>query len=72
MVTSLCSSSTIRIGPKKAGYLGNLFPVFSAALGIVVLGEAFRWFHGLGGIVILGGIYLATYSRDAPEPRTGS
>ncbi len=58
----------IRIGPKTAGYLGNLFPVFSAALAIVLLGEALRWYHAMGGIVILGGIYLATYSRAAPQP----
>jgi drug/metabolite transporter (DMT)-like permease len=53
----------MRIGPKTAGYLGNLFPVFSAAAAIVLLGEALRWYHAMGGIVILGGIYLATYSR---------
>ncbi len=58
----------IRLGPKTAGYFGNLFPVFGATLGIVLLGEAFRWFHALGGIVILGGIYLATYSPVASKP----
>ena len=46
----------LRIGPKTAGYLGNLFPVFSAAMGIVLLDEPFEWYHAIGGIVILGGI----------------
>ena len=49
-----------RIGPRIAGYMGNLFPVFGAALGILILGEAFEWFHAVGGAVILAGIYLAT------------
>jgi drug/metabolite transporter (DMT)-like permease len=48
------------VGPKTAGYFGNLFPVFGAALGVLVLGEPFRWFHAVGGGVTLAGIYLAT------------
>src|SRR5258706_6672442 len=43
----------MQIGPKAAGYFGNLFPVFGAALGILLLGEPFRWFHAVGGIVTL-------------------
>ena len=61
----------IRIGPKAAGYFGNLFPVFGAGLGILLLGESFESFHAVGGIVILGGIYLATYSRATPAAAPG-
>jgi drug/metabolite transporter (DMT)-like permease len=50
----------IRIGPQQAGYFGNLFPVFGATLGIVLLGEPFAWYHAVGGALTLGGIYLAT------------
>jgi len=50
----------MRVGPKMAGYFGNLFPVFGAALGVLFLGESFRWFHAVGGLVTLSGIYLAT------------
>jgi drug/metabolite transporter (DMT)-like permease len=59
----------LRIGPKTAGYFGNLFPVFGAALGILLLGEPFQWFHAIGGMVILGGIYLATVGPAAPRPQ---
>jgi drug/metabolite transporter (DMT)-like permease len=57
----------MRIGPKTAGYFGNLFPVFGAALGIVLLGEPFRWFHAAGGLVTLSGIYLATIAPAKPS-----
>jgi drug/metabolite transporter (DMT)-like permease len=43
--------------------------VFGAALGILLLGEPFLWFHAVGGAVILAGIYLATVSPAAPRPR---
>ena len=56
----------MRIGSKTAGYLGNLFPVFGAVLGILLLGEPFRWFHAVGGIVTLAGIGLATMTSPVP------
>jgi EamA-like transporter family protein len=58
-------------GPKTAGYFGNLFPVFGAALGILLLGEQFRWFHAVGGIVTVSGIYLATVAAPADQVRVG-
>jgi len=53
----------LRIGAKNAGYFGNLYPVFGATMGIIVLGEPFRWYHAVGALIILAGIYLATLSR---------
>ncbi len=58
----------LRVGAKTAGYLGNLFPVFGATLGILLLGEPFQWFHALGGIVTLAGIVLATMAPATPIP----
>ena len=58
----------MRVGPKAAGYFGNLFPIFGAALGILLLGEPFRWFHAAGGVLVLVGIYLATVSPAAVRP----
>jgi drug/metabolite transporter (DMT)-like permease len=58
----------VRLGPKNAGYLANLYPVFGAAFGIVLLGEALEWYHAAGAAVILGGIYLATMSGPRNEP----
>ena len=62
----------MRVGPKTAGYFGNLFPVFGAALGIVLLGEPFQWFHAVGGIVTLSGIYLATNAPAKLPPATAT
>jgi len=53
----------LRIGAKNAGYFGNLYPVFGATMGILVLGEPLRWYHAAGASIILAGIYLATVSR---------
>lgn len=50
----------MRIGPQTAGYFGNLFPVFGAILGVLLLGEAFAWYHWWGGLLTLLGIYVAT------------
>lgn len=62
----------MRVGPKTAGYFGNLFPIFGATLGILLLGEPFRWFHGVGGILVLAGIYLATVTPAAVRPQTAA
>jgi drug/metabolite transporter (DMT)-like permease len=62
---TLWNLGTMRVGAKHAGYIGNLYPVFSATLGILVLGEPFGWHHALGALVIFAGIYLATMATAA-------
>ena len=57
----------IRIGAQTAGYLPNLYPIFTALLAVTILGEHLLWYHWLGGAMVLGGIALAT---TAPR-RTG-
>jgi drug/metabolite transporter (DMT)-like permease len=57
----------MKVGAKTAGYLGNLFPVFGAALGILLLGEPFQWFHAVGGVTTLSGIALATMAAAPPN-----
>lgn len=57
---TLWNVGVLRIGPKAAGYFGNLYPVFGAVLGIVLLGEPLHGFHAVGGAVVLAGIVLAT------------
>ena len=47
------------LGPARAGVFVNLVPVITAALGVFVLGEDFRWFHAAALIFVLGGIGLA-------------
>ena len=68
LAITLYNMAIRRIGPRVAGYMGNLFPVFGAALGILILGEAFEWFHALGVVVILAGIYLATVATTGATP----
>ena len=66
---SLYNAGVVRVGSASAGYLGNLFPVFSALLAVIFLGEAIAWYHALGGMLVLGGIYLATVPPGALRRR---
>ncbi len=66
---SLYNAGVVRVGSASAGYFGNLFPVFSALLAVIFLGEAIAWYHALGGMVVLGGIYLATVPPGALRRR---
>lgn len=61
--TTLFNSGVLRIGPATAAYFGNLYPVFASVLAVLLLGESFQWFHGVGGALVLGGIYFATVAR---------
>jgi drug/metabolite transporter (DMT)-like permease len=38
----------------------NLIPLFSAIFAAIFTGEHIRLFHGIGGCLILGGVYLTT------------
>ena len=71
--TTMYNSGVIKVGPTTSGYFGNLYPAFAAVLAIIFLGEPFEWFHGLGGVLVLAGIYIATVSRRAEtEPVSDS
>ncbi|WP_417693403.1 DMT family transporter [Roseibium sp.] len=47
------------IGPARAGVFINLVPVFAAILAVAILGEDFRFDHGLAMVLVLGGIWLS-------------
>jgi drug/metabolite transporter (DMT)-like permease len=51
------------IGPGRAGLFVNLVPVFAALLAVAILGEPFRWYHGVALTLVLGGIWLAEQRR---------
>jgi drug/metabolite transporter (DMT)-like permease len=57
---TLWNIATIRIGAQAAGYLGNLYPPFTALLAVTILGETLLWFHWVGAVMVLVGIVLAT------------
>ena len=48
------------IGPDRAGVYSNLVPIYSAALGVLILNEAFGLYHFLSiTIVITNYIYIS-------------
>ena len=51
------------IGPNRAGPFNHLTPVFAALLAILFLGERFAFYHAIGGVLIVAGLYLASVER---------
>jgi len=48
------------LGPATASLFSYLMPVFTALLGVLLLGEQLHWFHLLGGGLTFCGLLLAT------------
>jgi drug/metabolite transporter (DMT)-like permease len=48
------------LGPARVGMVLYLGPLYSAAIAWAVLGERIEWFHGIGALLILPGIWLST------------
>lgn len=68
--TSCWNEGTYRAGAAQAGYFGNLFPIFAGLLAIIILGEQPHWYHGVGALCVVIGIWLATahHARHATQP----
>lgn len=49
------------LGPATASLFSYLMPVFTALLGVLLLGEVLRWYHVLGGTLTFLGLLLATW-----------
>lgn len=47
------------IGANNAALFLNAVPIFGALLSVLVLGEAFYWYHAVGMVFVMGGITLA-------------
>ncbi len=57
------------IGANRAGLFINLVPVFGAVLAVVILNETFEFYHGVGLVMVIGGILLAeTSARRHKKP----
>ena len=54
------NEGTRLIGARRSGLASNLVPIFTSVLAVLLLGEHFAWFHGLGVALIFAGIWLAT------------
>jgi drug/metabolite transporter (DMT)-like permease len=53
------------IGPIRAGLFVNLVPVFGALLAVLILEEAFLWYHAAALLMVLAGIGIAESRRSA-------
>jgi drug/metabolite transporter (DMT)-like permease len=64
IVSYLCYNRGVElVGANRAGLFIHLMPVFGSIMAVLFLGEAFRWYHGVGVFLIGTGIFLATRSR---------
>jgi drug/metabolite transporter (DMT)-like permease len=62
IVAYLCYNRGVELlGANWAGLFIHLMPVFGSLMAIVFLGETFRWFHGLGFVLIITGIVFTTH-----------
>jgi drug/metabolite transporter (DMT)-like permease len=48
------------VGPSIAGVYINLVPILTAILAVFLLGEEFAWYHFMGLVMIIGGIFTVT------------
>lgn len=59
--TTMWNEGTYRVGGAQAGYFGNLYPIFSGLLAILILGESLHWYHAVGAGLVFAGICLAIF-----------
>ncbi|MEF2145277.1 MAG: DMT family transporter [Desulfovibrionaceae bacterium] len=50
------------IGPSRAGFIYYTLPLFCGVEAVLVLGEAVTWVHLVSGVLIIGGVFLATHT----------
>jgi drug/metabolite transporter (DMT)-like permease len=60
------SAAIGRIGPEPTAVVGNVSPVITVVLAVIVLGEAFTLYHAAGTALVLAGVWLFTR-----KPRAG-
>jgi drug/metabolite transporter (DMT)-like permease len=53
------------LGANRAGLISYLVFLFGAILAIIFLGEELAVYHGVGGVLIVIGTYLATRRKAA-------
>jgi drug/metabolite transporter (DMT)-like permease len=54
------------IGPARAGVFSNLVPVYSAALGILILNESLQIFHILACLLVFAGLAIISNQKQSP------
>jgi len=69
IVSYLCFNRGVElVGANRAGLFIHLMPVFGSLMAVLFLDETFKWYHGVGVILIGTGIYLATRPCNRPTP----
>ncbi len=61
--TTMWNEGNYRVGAARAGYFGNLYPIFAGGLAILILGETMYWYHAIGAVLVFAGICLAIFQR---------
>ncbi|ALG67444.1 DMT family transporter [Beggiatoa leptomitoformis] len=66
IVAYICWNQAIyELGAQKAGQFIHLIPVFGTLLSLIFLGEKLHFYHLIGIILVVIGIYLALFWRKA-------
>jgi drug/metabolite transporter (DMT)-like permease len=60
------------IGATLASQSWHLMPVFGSILAVLLLGEQFHRYHGIGIAMIAGGIAMASFGAATPVPAQGN
>ncbi len=64
IISFLCFNRGVElIGANRAGLFLYLMPLFGGGMALVFLGEQLKWFHGVGMLFIVAGIFLAVRHR---------
>ena len=51
------------VGPSSAGLYANLVPIFSASMAVIILGEAFSFYHFIAMSIVFAGIALFEFQK---------
>lgn len=70
VLPAYCISGAIGlIGPERTAVIGNVSPVVTIALAVVILGEAFTLWHAAGTTLVLVGAWLFTRKARVKTPK---
>lgn len=58
------NSALKKVSANKVGIFLYLVPVYTTAISILFLGESFKTFHAIGGLLIFAGVLLVTNSAS--------
>jgi len=59
LATLVCNYGIDRIGAVRASQCVHLVPVFASVIAMAWLGETLHWYHAVGFIFVLAGLFIA-------------